>query len=299
MTMAVTLLSGGVGGARLARGFEALPDVALTVVVNVGDDQVTHGLAVSPDVDTVVYTLAGLEGEQGWGRRGDTFNLNDELPRFGLSNTFKLGDRDLALKLYRTLRLSQGDLLSQITADIVAMFGIRSAVLPATDDPVPTEVLSDDGEWISFQEYFVHRRHRDTVVQVRFIGAEAAAPAPGVIGSIAEADLMVIAPSNPPLSIWPILSIPGVRQAVAERKDAVAVSPLVEGKPVKGPVDRVLDSLGYAPGDQGVADAYQGLIRRLVVDGTGPVHGVETQRTTTAMPNLAASTELARAILEA
>ena len=265
--MKVVQLSGGVGGARLARGFEALAAVELTVVVNVGDDAENHGLSISPDLDTVVYTLANLEGPEGWGRAEDTFDLNEELARFGVDNTFRLGDRDLALKVFRTMALRSGAPLSKVTADVSAAFGVRAAVTPVTDDRLRTMVRVGEG-WVTFQEYFVARRHQDEVHELRFEGADSATPAPGVIEAISQADRVVIGPSNPPLSIWPILAVPGVREAVAGHASVTAVSPLVGGKAVRGPADRVLASLGLGAGNRAVADAYSGLIHRLVIDAT-------------------------------
>jgi LPPG:FO 2-phospho-L-lactate transferase len=263
--MRIVELSGGVGGARMARGLAALEDVELTLIVNVGDDATNHGLAISPDLDTVVYTLAGLEGPQGWGRSGDTFALNEELARFGVDNTFKLGDRDLALKLYRTRAMAVGATLSAVTETVARSFGVDTRIVPATDESLRTMVRIADG-WVTFQEYFVTRRHRDEVLKLRFDGAGSAKPAPGVIQTIDEADLVVIGPSNPPLSIWPILAIDEIRDVIAAHPTVTAVSPLIGGKPIKGPADRVMKSLGLPPGNQGVAEAYAGLIDRLVID---------------------------------
>ncbi|MGH3650282.1 MAG: 2-phospho-L-lactate transferase CofD family protein, partial [Acidimicrobiia bacterium] len=194
--MRIVELSGGVGGARLARGLAALPGVELTVVVNVGDDAVNHGLQVSPDLDTVVYTLAGLEGPHGWGRQDDSFFFNQELTRFGLDNTFRIGDRDLALKLYRTIEMGKNGTLSAVTESIAHSFGLAARVLPVTDDDVRTRVRVADG-WLSFQEYFVDRRHQDTVLEIEFAGADRARPAPGVLEAITGADQVIIGPSNP------------------------------------------------------------------------------------------------------
>ena len=263
--MKVVELSGGVGGARLARGLAALPEIELTVVVNVGDDETFHGLRVSADIDTVLYTLAGIEGPEGWGRRDDTFTFNEELARFGADNRFRLGDRDLALIVTRAARLAGGESLSEVTADLADRLGIEAAVLPATDDDLRTEVLLESG-WTAFQEYFVIRRNRDEVREVAYRGAESARPAPGVVEAIETADLLVIAPSNPPLSIWPIVAVPPIREAVARHPRVIAVSPLFGGKALKGPADRVMATLGLPPGNRGVARAYEGLIDTLVVD---------------------------------
>lgn len=270
--MKVVELSGGVGGARLARGFAGLLDTELTVIVNVGDDDTIHGLHVAADIDTVLYTLAGMEGPEGWGRAGDTFAFNEELARFGVDNRFRLGDRDLALIVSRTSQLGEGRRLSEVTADHARSLGVEASVVPATDDPLRTQVRLDSG-WTAFQEYFVIRQNRDAVHEVAYRGADAAVPAPGVLEAIAAADLVVIAPSNPPLSIWPILAVPGVRDAVAAHPRVVAVSPLFGGKALKGPADRVMATLGLPPGNQGVAQAYDGLVDLLVVD-TGDADGI-------------------------
>lgn len=262
--MKVVELSGGVGGARLARGLALLPNIDLTVVVNVGDDELVHGLHVSADLDTVVYTLAGVEGPRGWGRAGDTFTANEELARFGVDNTFALGDRDLALNVHRSARLQAGDPLSTITRDVTRAFGVGASVLPATDQRLSTRLRVDEG-WISFQEYFVLRQHTDEVREVQFEGADSALPAPGVLEAIETADHVLIGPSNPPLSIWPILAISEVREAVVAHPMVTAVSPLIGGEAVKGPAARVMASLGLSDGNAGVLEAYAGVIDRLFV----------------------------------
>jgi LPPG:FO 2-phospho-L-lactate transferase len=263
--MKVVELSGGVGGARLARGLAALTNVDLTVVVNVGDDASNHGLYICPDLDTVVYSLAGIEGPMGWGRAGDTFHLNEELARFRVDNTLQLGDRDLALKLFRTFSIDRGGSLSSVTDEVTRSFGVATRVTPVTDDVLRTMVRVADG-WLTFQDYFVTRRHEDEVLELRYQGADEARPAPGVIEAISEADLVVIGPSNPPLSIWPMLAVKEVREAVLTHPSVTAVSPLIGGKAIKGPADRVMMSLGLPAGSEGVARAYEGLIDRLVID---------------------------------
>lgn len=263
--MKVVELSGGVGGARMARGLAAVPGVDLTVIVNVGDDASNHGLHISPDLDTVTYTLAGVEGPQGWGRADDTFTLNDELGRFGVDNTFQLGDRDLALKLFRTNELANGARLSEVTGAIARAFDVRATILPATDNLLRTMVRTAAG-WLTFQEYFVKRLHEDEVLDLRFDGAGDARPAPGVLEAIRDADMVMVGPSNPPMSIWPILAIEEVRSAVAAHPSVTAISPLIGGKTVKGPADRVMAGLGLPPGSRGVAVAYEGLLHRLVID---------------------------------
>ncbi len=292
----------GVGGARLARGLAALDDVELTVIVNVGDDAENHGLVICPDLDTVVYTVAGEEGSLGWGRKDDTFAFNDELARFGVDNTFRLGDRDLALKMFRTRAIADGLPLSAVTASIVSSFGLNIAVLPATDDRLRTMVRIDDG-WVTFQEYFVGRGHRDEVRELTFVGAEVAGPAAGVIEALKAADRIVIGPSNPPLSIWPILAVPGLRETLRDHPSVVAVSPLIGGKTVKGPADRVMLSLGLPPGNLGVAYAYEGLIDTLVLDHSDAadptgINDVTVVFTGTLMDDLDSSRRLAAALIE-
>ena len=299
--MKIVELSGGVGGARLARGLSALEEVELSVVVNVGDDDRIHGLYVCPDLDTVVYTLAGVEGPQGWGRAGDTFFANDELARFGVDNSFRLGDRDLALNLFRTDLLHRGEPLSQVIRRIAEAFGLATSILPACDDPIRTRVRIEDGRWLSFQEYFVTRRHRDRVVELDYEGAATAEPAPGVVEAIEGADLVVIGPSNPPLSIWPILAVEGIRKIVEAHPKVVAVSPLLGGKALKGPADQVMASLGLAPGNAGVVEAYAGLVDTLVVDegdaaDAGRLTGVDVLVTDTRIPDGASARRLASEI---
>ena len=266
--MRVVELSGGVGGARLATGLARVDQVDLTVVVNVGDDERIHGLHVSPDLDTVVYTLAGAQGPEGWGRSEDTFSVNDELARFGVDNTFLLGDRDLALNIFRTQALDNGAPLSEITLEISKSFGVEATIVPVSNDAIRTKVRTADGEWLGFQEYFVLRRNRDEVAEVVYRGAESATPTPGVVDAIADAEEVIIGPSNPPLSIWPILAVTEVREAVAAHPSVSAVSPLIRGKALKGPAARVMASLGLPDGTDGVLEAYRGLVDRLYIDSS-------------------------------
>ena len=234
--MKVVELSGGVGGARLARGLAQLPDVDLTVIVNVGDDSRVHGLHVSPDIDTVLYTLAGIEGPYGWGRAKDSFAFNSELARFGIDNSFALGDLDLALKVARTTWRESGETLTECTGRATVALGVEARVLPATNDIVSTTVQVDDG-WISFREYFVTRRHQDRVLGLSYDGIEEANVPPEVEMAIRDADHVIIGPSNPPLSIWPILDIPGMRELLRDR-EITAVSPLIGGRAGEGPGGR-------------------------------------------------------------
>ncbi len=300
--MKVVELSGGVGGARMALGLSAIDGIDLTVVVNVADDLPTHGLYVSPDLDTVIYTLAGMEGPHGWGRAGDSFVTNTELARFGMNNSFQLGDLDLALKIYRTERLGMGDSLSAITDTVRARFDIAARVLPATDDRVRTVVTTTDGLVLSFQSYFVDRRHRDHVARLEYEGAASAVPAPGVIEAIASADIVLIAPSNPPLSVWPILAISPIESIVREHSRVVAVSPLIGGRAVRGPAEAVMSDLGLGTGTTAVLASYRGLIQHLVVDTAdsseaGMRDGVSVVAMDTLIPGRVEAERLALGIL--
>ena len=262
----VVLLSGGVGGARLARGLAALDDVDLTVVVNVGDDELVYGLQVSPDLDTVTYTLAGVEGPEGWGLSADTFTVMKRLGLFGTDTRFRIGDRDLATSLFRTQELLAGASLSDITARTATALGAPGTILPATEHTLRTKIETADREWLSFQEYFVMRNHEDEVTDVRFDGVESAQPSPGVLAAIEAANALIIGPSNPPLSIWPILAIEGITAALESAGRIIAVSPLFGGRALKGPADRVMTSLGLPAGNAGVVAAYGGLLHDLVID---------------------------------
>lgn len=265
--MRVTVLAGGVGAARFLRGLVRVMEPAeLTVICNVGDDFTWHGLHVSPDIDTVVYTLAGLEGELGWGVRGDTRAALGELAALGEEPWFVVGDRDLATHVWRTERLRAGEPLSAVTRGLAAARGIEATLLPVTDDPHPTVVVTEDGE-LAFQDYFVRRRAGDAVRGLRFPGAAGARPAPRVLAAIRDADALIVAPSNPFVSIAPVLEVPGVRDAVVASKAAkVAVSPIVGGEAVKGPAAAMLRSLGHEVSALGVARLYAGLIDTLVLD---------------------------------
>jgi len=251
----------------MARALTAVlhPD-DLTVIVNIGDDDDMYGLHVSPDVDTVLYTMAGIEGPHGWGRRNDTFTVMDELNEVGIDTSFRLGDRDLALCLVRTNMLADGATLSDFTNRAADRLGIEPRVIPVTDDPVRTKIRTVDDEWLDFQEYFVARHHEDRVAELRFEGAERAAPAPGVLAAIAAAEAVIIAPSNPPLSIWPLLAVSGLTEAVSTKPLVAAVSPLFGGRTLRGPAATVMADLGLPAGNAGVLDAYDGLISHLIVD---------------------------------
>jgi LPPG:FO 2-phospho-L-lactate transferase len=240
---------------------------SLTVITNVGDDTERYGVHVSADVDTVTYTLAGIEGPHGWGRAHDSFAVMEALEQLGLDVRFQLGDADLGVCLMRTQLLAAGSTLTEITRSVARRLGITDVeILPASDDPVRTWVETAGAGWIDFQTYFVDRGHRDEVISIAYHGAVEADPAPGVLDAIATADVVVVAPSNPPLSIWPILAIEEIRRAVEDHACVVGVSPLFSGKPLKGPADTVMRGVGLSEGSLGVLEAYQGLLDALVVD---------------------------------
>jgi LPPG:FO 2-phospho-L-lactate transferase len=297
----VALLSGGVGGARFARGLVAAAGAGnVTVVGNVGDDLEVLGMSVSPDLDSILYALAGLNDEErGWGRAGETWEALDTVSALGGEDWFRLGDRDLGLHLVRTQALRDGAPLSAVTARLATALGIEAAVLPATDDRLRTWIDTAAGSF-PFQEWFVARGHRDEVDAVRFEGD--AGPAPGVLEAIEGADVILIAPSNPYVSIWPILAVGAIRDALARRRvPAVAVSPLVGGRAVKGPADRMLARMAGGTTPEHVAGCYTGLIDALVVDESDPTGPFAVRRivTQTLMTDLAASRRVAEAALEA
>lgn len=265
----LTILAGGVGAARFLRGLIRSADPAsLTIVVNTADDDRFFGLAVSPDLDTIMYTLAGLAPKaRGWGRSGDRFRCLAELGRlYPDAGWFRLGDRDLATHIYRTDRLATGAPLSTVTAELCRAFGVATRVLPMTDQRVRTSVRTRAGH-LSFQRYLVAERARPAVRALTYRGAAAARPAPGVLAAIRDANAVIIAPSNPFLSIGPILAIPGVRAALAKRRGpTAAISPLVRGRAVTGPLARLLRRFGHPPSSVGIARCYRPFLDALVID---------------------------------
>lgn len=276
----IAVLAGGVGAARFLSGLVRVVDPTEVVAIgNVGDDVVLHGLHVSPDLDTLTYTLAGaIDPERGWGLAGETWHAMEGLRRYGGLTWFNLGDRDLATHLYRTQRRLEGAPLSDVTAEIAAAWGLRLRVLPVTDDRLRTMVtVVDEGE-IGFQEYFVRRAHAVEVTGMRIDGAADARPAPGVLEALAAADAVVVAPSNPLVSIGPVLAVPGVREAVVARRDrVVAVSPIVAGAALKGPADRMLRELGHDASVVGVARLYREVAATLVVDAADADRAAEVE----------------------
>ncbi len=302
--MKVVVLSGGVGGARFVRGVVDVADpLGVTVVGNVGDDLDVLGMRVSPDLDSILYALAGLNDEtRGWGRADESWNALATVTELGGESWFALGDRDLGLHLVRTQALRSGEPLSAVTARLARALGVETTLLPATDDLLRTWIATAAGEF-TFQEWFVARGHRDEVDALRFEGAETAAPAPGVLDAIAAADLLLIAPSNPYVSIAPILAVPAIRFALASRRvPCVAVSPLIGGRAVKGPADRMLARLAGGTSPRHVTDCYKGLIDVLVIDeadaddvaGLGSVKAVPTR---TLMSGADARRRLAEVVL--
>ena len=266
----ICVLAGGVGAARLLNGLkDVLPAEEITAIVNTGDDVIMHGLYICPDLDTVTYTLAGVNNtETGWGLKGETWLAMESLKKLGGETWFNLGDRDLATHLYRTGRLSEGIGLKEVTAEITSSMGIGVNLLPMTENRVETMVtLLESENEVSFQEYFVKYRHNVAISSVRFNGSKEAKATPGVIDVINKAEIVIIAPSNPLVSIAPIFSVPEISKAIkARKKDTVAVSPIVAGAAIKGPADRLLNELGHEASVEGVAKYYQDWISALVID---------------------------------
>jgi LPPG:FO 2-phospho-L-lactate transferase len=302
------VLTGGVGGARFLRGLvDAVDPAGVTAVVNVGDDLEVLGLAVSPDLDSVLYTLAGLgDEERGWGRADETWNALAAAAAFGGEDWFRVGDRDLGLHLVRTQALRAGMPLSAVTARLTAAAGVEASLLPATDDRLRTWLDTPNGSF-PFQEWFVSRGHRDPVDRVRFDGAADARPAPGVLEALHEADVILIAPSNPFVSIGPILAVERIRSALERRRaPAIAVSPLIDGRAVKGPAAAMLERLEGGTSASHVARCYPGLIDALVFDevdatdaGAVAEQGVRPVVARTLMSDPEARRRLAEAALDA
>ncbi len=307
----VVVLAGGVGGARLAHGLQAHLGDRLTVVVNTADDLERHGLLVCPDHDTVMYTLAGIDNrEWGWGLAGETFAASEMLARYGEETWFRLGDRDLATHIIRTCRRRDGERLTAICLELQAALGVPARILPMTDEPVRTRVRADEG-WLEFQDYFVARHQEPEVHEVRFDGIEAARVTPEVIAAFAAATAIVVAPSNPFVSVAPILAVPGIRDAIdAARARGIrvaAISGIVGGRAIKGPADRMIASLaGEAPTALAVARRYVGWVDAFVLDVVDaaleePIRdlGLETLVTDTLMVDDAARARLAGEVIHA
>jgi LPPG:FO 2-phospho-L-lactate transferase len=310
VTGTVVALAGGVGGAKLADGLQAAVGDRLAVVVNTGDDCRRHGLLVMPDHDTVLYNLAGIEQlAWGWGIEGDSHAVMGQLGTYGEETWFALGDRDLALHIARTARVDAGGRVTEVCLGLQRSLGIAGRILPMTDAPVATEVRTADG-WLEFQEYFVHRRQEPDVLELRFGGIESARPTPEVAGAFAAADAIVVAPSNPLVSVGPILEVPGMRAMIdaarARGIPVAAISPIIGGRALKGPADRMLAALGHEASALGVARLYADLCDVFVLDtvDAGLAPGIEALGlrpvvTDTIMTDDASRTRLAREVLAA
>jgi LPPG:FO 2-phospho-L-lactate transferase len=304
----VVALAGGVGAAKLLRGLvRIIPPQDLVIVGNTGDDVELHGLHVSPDLDILMYTLAGIvDKEKGWGVSGDTFNSLNMLGKLGLETWFKLGDRDLATHIARTKMLKDGGTISQVTAHLCKMLGVNAKLMPMTNDSVQTKVVSGPLR-LDFQEYFVKRGTRDEVTDVLFEGAEKAQPAPGVLEAIKGADRVVVCPSNPILSISPMLSISAIRKELMKTGGyVVGVSPIVGGKAIKGPTDKIMTTMGLEASAYGVAKFYEDFLDHLIIDGADEHDkrrieglGVKVTVADTVMRNLEDSVRLAKIVIEA
>ena len=302
----VVALAGGVGAARFLEGLtRVLAPERVFVIGNTADDAEIHGLHISPDLDTVTYTLAGLaDPKRGWGLRGDSFRCLEALGRLGAETWFQLGDRDLATHLYRTERLHQGAKLSEVAAEIAAALGVRSRIAPMSDDRVRTRICTPAGE-LEFQTYFVKRRARDRVLNVRYEGASEATPARGVIEAIAGADAIVLCPSNPFISIGPILAVPGIRDALRSKRDRVlAISPIVGGRALKGPAAHMMKSMRLRPAATEVARLYADFVGLFVLDAVDRKQaalveklGMRALVTNTVMRGLREKKSLARVVV--
>lgn len=304
----IVVLAGGVGAARFLQGLvQVVPQERIMVIGNTGDDREFYGLHVSPDLDIVIYTLADVVDEaQGWGIRGDTYHTMQQLTAYGNEDWFLLGDRDLATHIHRTNLLRQGKTLSEVTDDLRQRFGLSIRLLPMSDQPIATHIRTPAG-LLHFEEYFVQRRAMDEVQDVVFVGTETARPAPGVLDALKQAEAILIAPSNPIVSIGSILAVPGIHDILHEASGmVVAVSPIVGGAPIKGPADKLMRGLGLDVSAVGVARCYRDFLDVMVVDEQDenliPAIedlGIPAVATNTIMRDLAAKAELARQVLQA
>jgi LPPG:FO 2-phospho-L-lactate transferase len=305
----IAALAGGVGAARLLRGLvEVVPPSEITAIVNTGDDTNLHGLHIAPDLDTVMYTLAdAINPETGWGLAGETWRVMESLERLGGVTWFGLGDQDLATHCYRTQRLAEGAALSEVTGELARSFGVGVTLLPVTDDPLRTRLQLVDGPEVGFQEYFVHRKHDVAVESVRFEGAEQSRPAPGVLEALDLATTIIVCPSNPVVSIDPLLAVPGTIDHLHLRRERiVGVSPIIAGKALKGPADRLLTEMGFESSALGVARWYASWVGTLVIDEAdaylAPVveaEGVRCVVAPTVMSTVDRSADLCRTVLDA
>jgi LPPG:FO 2-phospho-L-lactate transferase len=267
----IAALAGGVGGAKLLVGLSRVVGSDLTAIVNTGDDATFYGVHVSPDVDIVTYWLAGMaDTDRGWGIRGDTFHVIDALADLGVETWFSLGDRDFATCMFRTERLRAGAALSEVTDEIRSGLGIEPRIIPMSDQPVRTQIVTSDDRILEFQEYFVKEKQQPRVARVQFAAMPDALAAPGVLDAIADADKVVVCPSNPAVSVAPILFLAGVRDALRAHASVTAVTPIVRGAPIKGPADKLLPACGVEVSATGVAELYRDFCDTFVVDASDP-----------------------------
>ena len=260
----IVYLSGGIGGAKLAKGFYHSKDIDLTIIINTGDDEVIHGVPLSPDIDSVMYALAGIEGEMGWGIANDTFSVSDEYKKF-IPQNFSIGDKDLALNLYRNQLLSEGKSLTEITKLFAEHLNLECNLIPMTDDTVSTKLKTDDGSLLDFQEYFVEKKAKPKLTEVVYNGAEKAKVSDQLIKNIEESEIVVIGPSNPILSIGPILSLNKLRKKLSEHNNVYVINPFIENKAIKGPSKNNFEDLGYTSDIQGIKNFYKDVGNKYIV----------------------------------
>ena len=260
----IVYLSGGIGGAKLAKGFYHSNDIDLTIIINTGDDEVIHGVPLSPDIDSVMYALAGIEGEMGWGIANDTFSVSDEYKKF-IPQNFSIGDKDLALNLYRNQLLSEGKSLTEITKLFAEHLNLECNLIPMTDDTVSTKLKTDDGSLLDFQEYFVEKKAKPKLTEVVYNGAEKAKVSDQLIKNIEESEIVVIGPSNPILSIGPILSLNKLKEKLSEHNNVYVINPFIENKAIKGPSKNNFEDLGYTSDIQGIKNFYKDVGNKYIV----------------------------------
>ena len=260
----IVYLSGGIGGAKLAKGFYHSKDVDLTIIINTGDDEIIHGVPLSPDIDSVMYALGGIEGEMGWGIANDTFSVSDEYKKF-IPQNFSIGDKDLALNLYRNQLLSEGKSLTEITKLFAEHLNLECNLIPMTDDTVSTKLKTDDGSLLDFQEYFVEKKAKPKLTEVVYNGAEKAKVSDQLIKNIEESEIVVIGPSNPILSIGPILSLNKLKEKLSEHNNVYVINPFIENKAIKGPSKNNFEDLGYTSDIQGIKNFYKDVGNKYIV----------------------------------
>ena len=260
----IVYLSGGIGGAKLAKGFYHSNDIDLTIIINTGDDEVIHGVPLSPDIDSVMYALGGIEGKMGWGIANDTFSVSDEYKKF-IPQNFSIGDKDLALNLYRNQLLSEGKSLTEITKLFAEHLNLECNLIPMTDDTVSTKLKTDDDSLLDFQEYFVEKKAKPKLTEVVYSGAEKAKVSDQLIKKIEESEIVVIGPSNPILSIGPILSLNKLKEKLSEHNNVYVINPFIENKAIKGPSKNNFEDLGYTSDIQGIKNFYKDVGNKYIV----------------------------------